>query len=193
MATQQVVNEQNAGQASNNSNSNAVDIKASNETYRVYVKLGDDGKIIDKETRVSTAGKDNSAWDKLDKDTNYKLALEQSIKIYRAGTWSGATQLIEDEEERVNVFNRGGIQKQGQKIINLLTELTDDGTNLKFDPTPGAYDMFELLNEETKRRNLSPEDKAANNLRAAVKAMFPSLEGDQLEAKLAAMFGVMQQ
>lgn len=174
-------------------NSNAVDIKASNETYRVYVKLGEDGKIIDKDTRVSTAGKDNSAWDKLDKDTNYKLALEQSIKVYRAGTWSGATQLVEDEEERVNVFNRGAVQKQGQKIINLLTELDESGTNLKFDPTPGAYDMFELLNEETKRRNLSPEDKAANNLRAAVKAMFPSLEGDALEAKLAAMFGIMQQ
>lgn len=189
MATSQVTSEVQSGQANNN----AIDIKASNETYRVYVKLGEDGKIIDKETRVSTAGKDNSAWDKLDKDTNYKLALEQSIKVYRAGTWAGAKQLIEDEEEAVNIFNRGAVQKQGQKIIGLLTELDDSGTNLKFDPTPGAYDMFELLNEETKRRNLSPEDKAANNLRAAVKAMFPSLEGDALEAKLAAMFGIMQQ
>jgi len=44
---------------------NTVDIKTFNETYRVYVKAGTDGKIDQDTIRMVTAGKDNNVWDKL--------------------------------------------------------------------------------------------------------------------------------
>ena len=192
MGTSNTVVDQNATSNNNAVTSNDVDIKTSNETYRVYVKLDDKGKIIDKETKMSSAGKDNSAWDKLSKEPGYTLALEQTLKSYRAGTWAGAALIITDEDERVNIFNRGLLQKFGQKATGLLTELNDDETNLKFDPIAGAYDMIDLLNEETKRRNLSPTDKAAAAVRVAVTALFPSLTGDALEERIMAMLSQMQ-
>jgi len=176
--------------SSSASSSSSVDIKTFNETYRVYVKLGPDGKIVEK--TMSSSGKDGSAWEKLSKEPDNNLALEQTLKTYRAGTWAGAALLIEDEEERVNIFNRGIIQKFGQKALALLTELTEDGTNLKFDPISGAYDMLDLLNEETKRRNLSPDDKARKSLRDSVKILYPGLEGEELEAKVDSFFSTLR-
>lgn len=186
---------------------NQVDIKTFNETYRVYVKLDADGKKII-ETKMGTAGKDNAFWTKMDSPewevtdkagnvTKVKnpwvLGLEQTAKLYKAGTWSGAALLIEDEEERVNVFNRGGTQKVGQKLTTTFTELTDDESQLKFDPITGSYDTIDLLNAETQRRNLSPTDKAIKNLREVFKGLNPGIAEDDLESKVNAFFATLQQ
>lgn len=172
--------------------SNSVDIKTYNDTYRVYVKLGTDGKIDPQSIKMTTSGKDNSAWTKLDQDPEYKLALEQTAKEYAAGTVAGAALLIEDQEELVNVINRGIAQKLGQKLKATFTEISEDGLSLVFDPVAGAFDTLELLNEATKRRNLSPEDKALRSVRDAVKNMFPGLEGDALEQRVLAFFSSMK-
>jgi hypothetical protein len=167
-----------------------VDIKTYNETYRVYVKAKEDGKIDPESVKFTTSGKENAAWEKLEKG-GWQNVLEQTVKLYEAGTVAGISQLVEDPEEAVNVFNRGVAQKTGQKLKALLTEIKDDGTSLVFDPTVDAFDTLEMLGEATKRRNLSPVDKARTAIRNAIKAMFPSLEGDALEAKLNAMLSSM--
>lgn len=172
--------------------STAVDIKTYTETYRVYAKAKEDGKIDPESVKMTTAGKDDAAWKKLDADTSYTKLLEQSVKMYDAGTIAGISLLVEDPDEAVNIFNRGVSQKTGQKLKAVFTEISDDGLSLVFDPVADAYDTLELLNEATKRRNLSPADKAAKSLREAVKAMFPGLEGEALEARVQALFGGLQ-
>lgn len=171
---------------------NTVDIKTFNETYRVYVKLDPDGKKII-ETKMGTAGKDNAFWDKMDKDTEYKLAVEQTAKLYKAGSMAGAKLIVEDDTECVNIWNRGATQKTGQKLTALFTELNDDETNLKFDPIAGSFDTIDLLNAETQRRNLSPVDKAIKNLRDVFRGLNPGITEDDLESKVNAFFATLQQ
>lgn len=169
----------------------AVDIKTFNETYRVYVKLLPDGKIDQESMKVTSSGKDGSAWKKLE-DAGYQMGLEQTVKIYEAGTIAGISQLVEDAEEAVNIFNRGGANKTSQKLKTVLTEVDSAGTNLSFSPTDSPFDTLELLAAPTQRRNLSPFDKAKTMFRNAAKALFPGLEGDELEAKVAAFMASAQ-
>lgn len=175
----------------------AMDIKTNNETYRVYVRLDAEGKKI-VEVKMGSAGKDNAFWNKMaepewtvtkagveTKEKNpWQFAFEQTVKTYKAGSLAGISLLVNDPAEAVNIFNRGASQKTSQKLTSTFTELTDDETGLKFDPVEGAFDTIELLNEETQRRNLSPQDKAINSLRLAIKAMNPGLEGEELEDKV---------
>jgi hypothetical protein len=169
-----------------------IDIKPYNETVRVYVQLLPTGKINPETIRGPvTSGKDNATWNKLDSDASYQLALEQTVKEYEVGTIAGLTQLIEDPEEAVNIINSGLTQKSNAKLKAEFTALNAEGTNLAFEPVTGAYDTIDMLNEARKRRNLSPIDKAKNSMRTAFKALFPGLEGAELEAKVDAMLAGM--
>jgi hypothetical protein len=170
---------------------NTVDIKTSNETYRVYVKLDADSKKIT-EVKMGSAGKDNAFWAKMDADPEWHKGFEQTAKIYKAGSLAGISLLVPDATEAVNVFNRGASQKSSQKLTAEFTKLTDDETGLAFDPIEGAFDTIELLNEPTSRRNLTPQDKALNALRLAVQAMNPGLEGEELEDKVNQFFASLQ-
>lgn len=89
---------------------------------------------------------------------------EQTVIISVAGTPEGFEQLVSDPEERVNVFNRGVNQKYQQKLNALFSDTDDDGKPTH-QYTEEAYDPSELLNEATSRRNLTPEDKAARDLK----------------------------
>ncbi len=175
--------------------STGVDIKSYNETYRVYGKAiaegKDAGKIDEDSLKLTTAGKDNAIWKKLE-EQGYTNLLEQSVKIYSAGTWDGAAQIITDPEERTNIFNRGVSQKTGQKLKAALTEVSEDGTSLKFDPQVEPLDTMDMLNEETRRRNLSPEDKATKGLREVIAAMNPGLSADEVNAKVAEMLAFVK-
>jgi hypothetical protein len=168
-------------------------IKTENLTYRVYVKLDDQGKIVEKDIEMGTSGKDEAFWKKMDAKVaagEYQLAIEQTVKTYTAGTLEGARQLIEDEEEAVVIWNRGAKAKTGQKISALFKEVTDDGTNLKFEPVEGAYDSIDLLKEATTRRNLSPTDKAIKGMTAAFKLL--GIPDDQIAIKLQELLGAIQ-
>lgn len=161
------------------STNSAVPIKPYNETYRAYAKLTADGKIDEKEVKVTSSGQENKIWAKLEAD-GYQLGLEQTLKLYEVGTLEGAKQLITDEEELVNLINRGIAQKLGQKLKGLLSEVNSEGTAFVFNPQPEPYDMVDLLNAETKRRNLSPLDKATKGLKEIVKMMNPSFNDEQV-------------
>jgi hypothetical protein len=180
----------------------AIDIKTSNETYRVYVKLDAEGKKIDK-IQIGTAGKDNSFWNKMDapevtdekgvKTPNTWIkGLEQTLRIPNAGTWDGARLLVADEEEAVNIFNRGAKQKINQKTTAKLGEISDDGTQLVFEPIEGAVDTTEWLNEPTQRRNLTDGEKSLRMLKAAVDLNFGHLSEAEKAAKVEQMLALFQ-
>jgi hypothetical protein len=190
MATSTLMQDQAANNAAT---TDAMALKAENQTYRVYVKLGADGKIIDKETKYGTAGKDNAYWNQLDKDAEAKLALEQTLRIPKVGTLDGFAALLDnDTEEMVNIINRGLMAKINQKISQNLTDLTDDGTNLKFEPVDGAYDIIDWIREPTQRKNLSPLEKNMKQLKTSLKGLFPTLSDTELEAKIQTMFAGLQ-
>lgn len=165
-----------------------------NETYRVYVKPDKEGKIDPKETKFVTAGKDNKTWNDLDKlveSGEYTLMLEQTVREYKANTWDGVAALIPDEEERVNIFNAGLNAKSDRKIKAVLTEVTEDGKSLEFDPVE-LFDTIDLIQEATQRKNLTPIEKATRQIRTAVKAMFPTFNDEQVENQVRVMLSAMQ-
>jgi hypothetical protein len=148
-------------------------IKTSNETYRTYVQLDAEGKKIVK-TSFGTAGKDNAFWNKLDApDSGFQIGLEQTVKRYKAGSVEGCSEIIPDPDEFVNIFNRGLDQKFNQKINGVLTETTDDATQLAFNPQADAFDTIDLLREPTQRRNLSDNEKAEINMKAGLRTLYP--------------------
>ena len=169
-------------------------ITPSNETYRAYVRLDEKGKVDD--VRVVTAGKDGATWKELDTPTkpenqNYVLAIEQTFRTYKVGSIDAVRQLIDSDEELVNIINAALAAKNNRKINAYLKELNDDETNLKVDPVE-IVDTIDFLQEETRRKNLSPVEKASKMVRQSLKLMFPSLSEDELSAKVAAMVSAMQ-
>ena len=168
-----------------------VDIKTYNETYRVYAKQGADGKIDPKDISVTTSGKENSAWNKLESE-GYVNMLEQTFKLYEPSTLAGFQQLVTDPEEQVNIVVRGTKQKFGQELKKLVTEVSEDGLSFTFDPQEEPYDTLDLLNKETRRRSQNPIEKALKSLRDVAKILFPGVEGDALEAKLVAFLAANQ-
>lgn len=168
-----------------------VDIKTYNETYRVYAKQGADGKIDPKDISVTTSGKEESAWKKLESE-GYINMLEQTFKLYEPSTLAGFQQLVTDPEEQVNIVVRGTKQKFGQELKKLVTEVSEDGLSFTFDPQPEPYDTLDLLNRETRRRNQNPLDKAFKNFKEGAKALFPNIEGAELDAKIAEFLAKLQ-
>ena len=169
----------------------SVGIITNNETYRVYVKLDNEGKIQLKETKVVTSGKENKTWNDLDADKDYTLAIEQSVREYKAGSWDAIVSLIPDEDERLIIFNSGLNAKSDRKLKSVLTEVDDAGTNLTFEPV-SLYDTLDLIQEPTQRRNLTPVDKAIRSIRQAVELMFPTASQEIKEAKVREFLGAMQ-
>jgi hypothetical protein len=144
-------------------------IKPENIEYKVYVKLDGEGKVIEKETVYSSSAKQI---EKLDAevakpDASIVLAKAQTVKTYKVGSIEGLRELIGDEEEAVNIINRGLAQKFNQKISEYLTDF--DSTKQAFvnDQTDEVFDSKELLQEPTQRRNLSPTEKLAKAVKNA--------------------------
>lgn len=165
-------------------------VKSENITYRVWVKLNDQGKIAD--VKYGTAGKDNAFWKEMESKTEYTLAFEQTVKAYKGGTIDGARAIIDNDEEFLIVVNRGIAAKFNQKIAQAFRELTDDETNLKFEVTEGVFDSLDLLREDTKRLSLSPVEKAEKLMLSVLRGMNPNATDDQLRAQIQQMFAAAQ-
>jgi hypothetical protein len=156
-------------------------IKSDNVVYRRFIKgtpNAKDSNKTDWEVKIVSAPTEK---------TNEEMAAsgftpqgEQTVVVQRAGTVDGFAQIIPDEDERVNIFNRGLSQKLSQKLTAKLTETNDDGS-AGFPFAEEAYNPSELLNEETKRRNLTPSERAIKMLRMS------GLSEAQITAMIAAM------
>lgn len=172
--------------------SNTLAISVINEVYRVYAKTDSEGKILEKETRVVTAGKDGKTWTDLDADTSYTNYFgDITVREYKANSIEGCKALVPDEDEFVYLFNSALTLKSDRKLKAVLTELTDDGTNFVFE-APEVYDTLDLLQTATQKKNLTPVEKATRQIRAAVKAMFPTFNDEQIEIQVRAMLTSMQ-
>lgn len=147
-----------AGNMTNGSNE-TVGIKTENVEYRVYATLKEDGTIAKREL-VSTS--DFTKWEK--EHPKAQLELTQSVRKYKAGSIEAFVQLIGDDEEALNIVNRGLSAKFSQKINTTLLE-TNEQNQLVFEPIDGVYDSLELLQQETVRKSLSPVEKAERDLK----------------------------
>lgn len=156
-------------------------IKSDNVVYRRYVKGTQNAKDANKtDWEVKIISAPTQANDEQMTKDGYSVQGEQSVIVQRAGTVDGFAQIIPDEEERVNIFNRGLSQKLSQKLTAELTATKDDGTP-EFQFTEEAFNPAQLLNALTTRRNLSPTERAMKMLRAS------GLSEAQITAMLAAM------
>jgi hypothetical protein len=117
-------------------------------------------------------------------DKGYAVEFKQTVRVDEAGTWDGCAQIIPDEEERVIIFNRGLASKLNQKLNSKFRETNEDGT-ATYQSTEDVYDPSELLNDPTRRRNLSPIDKAIAGLSKS------GLSADAIAAAVAALQAAM--
>jgi hypothetical protein len=154
-------------------------VKTENVTYARYIKataLENGTKSYSvKVVRAPEASDD----EQMTKD-GYTKQAAQTITVYQAGTPDGFAQIVRDEEERVNVWNRGLAQKTQNKINAMLSESNDDGSPT-FTFSEDAYDSIDKLNEVTNRRNLSQTDKAKKFLTSS------GFTPEQIAAMLAAL------
>ena len=121
-------------------------------------------------------------------DKREMIAFKQTVVKPTAGTLEGFASLIADPEEQLNIVNKGLASKFNQKIRTKLIEQNEDGT-LVFQPTDGAYDATELVQEVTQRVSMTPTDKALKALSglspenlAAVMAQFQAIAAAQAAA-----------
>jgi hypothetical protein len=179
-----------------NTTANSIPVSRSNEVYRAYVKLDENGKIVQKETRVVSAGKENATWNELDKpkaeNGGYEpFAIEQTFTMYKVGSVAAAVALFDNDDELVNVINQGLAAKVNRKINAALREVTDDGTNLVFEPVT-TVDTIDYIQEETRRKNLTPLEKAQRQFKTVIKSMYPTESEEFIEQKVMELLSAAQ-
>ena len=140
-----------------------VAIKPENVERRVYAVLDESGDLK-KYEQVSVA--DFDAWEKQDKNKNKQVMIKQTFREYTVGSLDGLATLIGDDEEAVNIVNRGIAQKTSQKVNSVLLEVNDKN-ELVFEPTEDVVDTRDMLQEPTKRRSLSPIEKLGRDAKKA--------------------------
>lgn len=140
-------------------------VKSENVIYERYTKVVMSAADPSKVSEVKTALLSNPKPEEQKKllDEGYVLEFTQTVRVDEAGTEEGMAQIVSDPEERVIIFNRGLQSKLNQKLNSLFKESNDDGS-ATFASTEEVYDPSDLLNAPTKRRNLSPFEKAIKGL-----------------------------
>lgn len=156
-------------------------VKSDTVVYRRYIKGTPNAKDANKtDWEVKIISAPTEANDKQMAESGFTPQGEQSVIVQRAGTADGFAQIVPDEEERVNIFNRGLSQKLSQKLTAALTETKDDGSP-DFTFTEEAFNPTELINAATTRRNLTPSERAIKMLKMS------GLSESQITAMIAAM------
>lgn len=154
-----------------------------NVSYERWSKILTDDADPTKVTKVEVAVVSNpsEADSKSLADKGFKRDFVQTVRVDKAGTFDGISQIVTDAEENVNIYNRGLAAKLNQKL-NALFKDSDEKTGAPtFSATEDVYDPTELLNDPTQRRNLTPVQKAIKGLEKA------GLSDAALQAAIAAI------
>jgi len=138
-----------------------VSIKTENVTYTVLVKLNDEGAVTKGNIKYAS-GEEQIA--KL-KENGFIEAFVQTFTTYKIGTLAGLSDLIADEEESVNVAQRGVAQKTSQKIASYLTDYDYENQKFLNEPVEGAFDTRDMLQEATQRRSLTQGEKLVRDMK----------------------------
>lgn len=136
-------------------------IKTENVTYTVLVKLNDEGAVTKGNIKYAS-GDEQIA--KL-KENGFIEAFQQTFLTYKIGTLQGLSDLIGDDEEAVNVAQRGVAQKTSQKIASYLTDYDYEAQKFLNEPVEGTFDTRELLQEATQRRSLTQGEKLVRDMK----------------------------
>jgi hypothetical protein len=143
--------------------SEAIPFTSENIDARVYLKPA---TTPDTQPKVTLLTGNFQKFEESEEGKEFTLVISQSIKTYKASTLDGIKQLLDnDEEEAVNIFNRGLAQKFNQKLNSNLKELDAQGQPV-FQPTD-LVDSIEWIREATKRSTMTPTEKAVKALAAA--------------------------
>jgi hypothetical protein len=139
-------------------------IKPENVEFKRFVKLDSEGKV-DSSAKGSIAfSSGGKKLELLESNKDYTPAGTFTIRVYGIGTLDGLAELIGDNEEAVNIVNRGLTQKTNQKISEFLTSFDDVAQTFTNQESADVVDTREMLQEATQRRNLSMTDKAVKAL-----------------------------
>lgn len=163
---------------SNEATSTDVAIKPDNVTYHVFVKTDAEGKVQPKETVYTSSEKQVEKYAAA--DSGYTLAKSQTLRTYKVGTVEGFVELINDNEEAINIINRGVAQKTNQKINDFLTSFDETTQQFTNPESEDVIDTRDMLQEPTQRRNLSTTDKVIRALKA-----IPGVDNDKIMQILA--------
>ena len=146
-----------------------VSVKTENVDYVRLVKMNSEGvveKVSNKNdpSGIKYAAAGSEQITKL-KESGYVEADTNTFTTYKIGTLSGLSDLIGDEEEAVNVAQRGVSQKISQKIAAFLTEYDYENQKFVNETVEGAIDTREFLQEPTQRRSLTQGEKLVRDMK----------------------------
>lgn len=157
-------------------------VKSENVIYERYslIKYSDTEptKIVDVDVAILSNPKQDERDALIAK--GYKLEFTQTVRVDKAGTMAGISQIVTDEDEAVTIWNRGLTSKLNQKLNSKFRETNEDGT-ASFQSTEEVFDPTELVNEPTQRKNLSPIEKAFKGLEKS------GISVEMLQAAMAAL------
>ena len=169
--------------ASGNGSDSTISLKSDVRTYVTLIEKDANGIITD--TAIQEESGKLDEWIK--KHPSFEIAGKQTCRMYEIGDFDGLLILTAgDKEEAYNICNRGIKQKAGQKLNAKLTELSEDKKSLVFPfGDEPVYDLKDagLYSEETRRRNLSPNERLSKE---AIKAGYDPALVAQLIAQLQA-------
>ena len=155
----------------------ALAIINTNVEYRVYALIDSDGNVKDRQlVSASQSDPDFKKYEERYAESQAKLPAEkqltaqleaaQTIAKPKFGSVESFMDYIDDPEEAMNIINRGVASKFNQKINSSLMETSEDGS-LAFPFSDGVFDPRELIQESTRRRSMSPAEKAVKALKQA--------------------------
>lgn len=142
-------------------NQNSLHVTTENIDYRTYGSLNEKGEP-DKEV-VRRQSADGETWKELESKGLVKL-VENTFTWYTLQSEDGFAELVPDAEQRVAIINKG---------LNAIQTATANQTMVKWDKESASYvtngetiDLREAINEPINRRNMTPVQKVASQLKA---------------------------
>lgn len=153
------------------STESGLDVITETTTYAVTRSQPKEGSDKPGELGFSVLKEGNSTWLGVNGDATKnppvepKLELLQTIEVSYpvANSVKGIQSLITDEDEIVNIFNKGAMSKITTRVRSYFTEVDEAGSLVHLEET--AYDATSDLAEPMKRRALSDTQKAVKVLK----------------------------
>lgn len=161
------------------------DITTEKITTRGYVRLKEDGLIIDK-IYARAEIKDHSNWEKLEKEGFTKFNENQFVR-YNLKSEDAFKLLVPDAQRRLEIIQDGVNYVQNSRM-NAISIMVKDGTGENgIAPEPDwnddLIDLKEYINQAKVSKRLSPDDQLERTLKNT--GLSDELINQMLEAALA--------
>lgn len=148
----------------------ALPVTTDNKTYKVYVTLDAEGKVIEKKITYREVNTDDKKEEAAETDLvkdGFQLAKTQTVIKPTFGSVEGFLEYISDAAEALAIINRGAAAKYNQKLKENLTSFQTDSQTFEVQESAEPLDSHEWLMEPTQKRALSQIEKTVKGLRLA--------------------------